>query len=122
MSCKEAGRKYRGSKGIAEVQRKIEVYKIEFTLNKEWYAWQKNELMKLGNIVKRSDDVDVNSEILRIYMSGTTRNLEKSFERYGMDSPGIITCPFCHANLAYDPNTATRYCQRCKKYREGDVV
>jgi hypothetical protein len=107
---------------IAEVQRKIEVYKIEITLNKERYAWQKNELMKLGNTVKRSDDVDVDSEIQRIFMSDTTRNLEKSLEEYGGDPTGFVSCPFCHANLVYDPKTATMYCQRCKKYREGDVV
>jgi hypothetical protein len=109
-------------KRVDEVTRRIEIYETEFTLNKERHAWQKNELRKLGNIANGSDDVDVSAELRRIYMSGTARNLENSLDRYGMDSQGPIACPFCHANLVYDPNTATMYCQRCKKYRKDDVV
>jgi len=106
-------------KRVNEIQRKIEIYKIEFTLNKERHAWIKSELTELENTVERADGVDIEAERGRIYMSGTARNLENSLERYGMDSPGVISCPHCHANLLYDPNTATMYCPICKKYREG---
>ncbi|MGB2729116.1 MAG: hypothetical protein WBD09_11760 [Halobacteriota archaeon] len=104
---------------IGEVTRKIEIYKLEFTLNKKRFEWTKNALdNKIKEIGEKNEVVDLEGEFRPILTSSTTKYLGESLEEHGGATDRPVSCPFCCANLVYDPDSDAMYCRSCKKFIE----
>lgn len=104
---------------IEEVTRKLGIGEVEFTLNKNRFEWTKNALeKKIKEIGEKNEDVDLEEEFRPILTSSTTKYLEESLEEHGGATDRPVSCPFCCANLVYDPDSDAMYCRSCKKFIE----
>ena len=104
---------------IDEIQREIEIYEIEFTLNKKRNEWKENAFdNKIKEIGEKNLDIDLEAEFRPILTSSTTKYLEESLEEFGGETDRPVSCPFCCANLVYDTDSNAMYCRNCKKFIE----